>query len=222
MIAHALSFDVEEYFQVANLRGHFRREDWESVPLRLSVGMDRILSLLDRDTTRAGADQDMRLLALFADQAAMALESVRSFNDLGRVLLGAVAAAAEGDGDLAEAARLSEEQLDGPDADLAALAATFAVLVRYAVRYYEHTSFFGHESDADVVITPAMALIMPGVVRGAKVMHTATVAGENRTVMEEEMDERAGQPPPDWQFDGELGPSGKTGPAPKSEPEPEE
>jgi len=42
------------------------------------------------------------------------------------------------------------------------IAATVAVLLRYAVRYYEHTSFFGHESDADVVVTPAMALIMPG------------------------------------------------------------
>src|SRR6185295_7872768 len=36
------------------------------------------------------------------------------------------------------------------------IAATTAVLVRYAIRYYEHTSFFGHESDADIVITPAM------------------------------------------------------------------
>ena len=35
-------------------------------------------------------------------------------------------------------------------------------LIRYAVRYYEHTSFFGRESDADVVITPSMALVMPG------------------------------------------------------------
>lgn len=43
------------------------------------------------------------------------------------------------------------------------IAATCAVLVRYAVRYYEHTAFFGHESDADIVITPAMAVIMPGV-----------------------------------------------------------
>jgi predicted PurR-regulated permease PerM len=42
------------------------------------------------------------------------------------------------------------------------IAATVAVLVRYAVRYYETTAFFGRESDADVVITPAMALIMPG------------------------------------------------------------
>lgn len=43
------------------------------------------------------------------------------------------------------------------------IAATVAVLVRYAVRYYEATAFFGHESDADVVVTPAMAVVMPGV-----------------------------------------------------------
>jgi predicted PurR-regulated permease PerM len=43
------------------------------------------------------------------------------------------------------------------------LAATIAVLVRYAIRYYEHTEFFGRESDADIVITPSMALIMPGI-----------------------------------------------------------
>jgi predicted PurR-regulated permease PerM len=42
------------------------------------------------------------------------------------------------------------------------IAATVAVFVRAAVRYYETTAFFGHESDADVVITPAMALILPG------------------------------------------------------------
>jgi len=42
------------------------------------------------------------------------------------------------------------------------IAATLAVLVRYAVRYYERTHFFGHESDADVIVTPSMALIMPG------------------------------------------------------------
>lgn len=50
------------------------------------------------------------------------------------------------------------------------IAATCAVLVRYGVRYYEHTAFFGRESDADVVITPAMALIMPGVLPGAKIV----------------------------------------------------
>ncbi len=98
------------------------------------------------------------------------------------------------------------------------LAATFAVLVRYAVRYYEHTSFFGHESDADVVVTPAMALIMPGVVRGAKVVHAAADP-ETRTILEKEIDERVGPVEPDWQFEPELGPSGKTGGTPKVDPE---
>lgn len=49
------------------------------------------------------------------------------------------------------------------------IAATCAVLVRYAVRYYEHTAFFGRESDGDVVITPAMAVIIPGITPGAYV-----------------------------------------------------
>jgi polysaccharide deacetylase family protein (PEP-CTERM system associated) len=50
---HALSFDVEEYFQVANLRGHFSRESWEHVPSRVDVGMDAILTALDRHRARA-------------------------------------------------------------------------------------------------------------------------------------------------------------------------
>ena len=44
---HALSFDVEEYFQVANFTHHFRREDWDRVASRLDVGMDRILGALE-------------------------------------------------------------------------------------------------------------------------------------------------------------------------------
>jgi polysaccharide deacetylase family protein (PEP-CTERM system associated) len=52
-LLHALSFDVEEYFQVANLRGTFRREDWESVEPRLAVGMERILAALSRHRARA-------------------------------------------------------------------------------------------------------------------------------------------------------------------------
>ncbi|MBA3462169.1 MAG: AI-2E family transporter [Deltaproteobacteria bacterium] len=90
------------------------------------------------------------------------------------------------------------------------LAATFAVLVRLAVRYYEHTSFFGHESDADVVITPAMALIMPGVVRGAKVVHVVAEI-ETKTILEKELDERAGPMAPELEIDlpTELGPSGR-------------
>ena len=87
------------------------------------------------------------------------------------------------------------------------IAATVAVLVRYGVRYYEHTSFFGHESDADVVITPAMALIMPGVVRGAKIVHAGPDAVA-AAIIEQEFDERATAITPALQIAPELGPSG--------------
>jgi predicted PurR-regulated permease PerM len=89
------------------------------------------------------------------------------------------------------------------------IAATVAVLVRYAVRYYEHTSFYGHESDADVVITPAMALIMPGVVPGAKI-----IATEHEPELEPELEDHD-----DWVIDTELGAAGA--PPQPQPPEPE-
>jgi len=52
-LLHALSFDVEEYWQVANLRGHFARSDWDRVPSRLEIGMGRILDCLARGRARA-------------------------------------------------------------------------------------------------------------------------------------------------------------------------
>ncbi len=42
------------------------------------------------------------------------------------------------------------------------IAATVAVLIRHAVRYYESTEFFGDEDDAIVPVTPAMQLMMMG------------------------------------------------------------
>ena len=50
---HALSFDVEEYFQVANLRHHFARSDWDGVPSRVEPAMDAILGALERRGARA-------------------------------------------------------------------------------------------------------------------------------------------------------------------------
>lgn len=50
---HALSFDVEEFFHVANLRGHFSKSDWADVPSRLDVGMERILRALEAHDARA-------------------------------------------------------------------------------------------------------------------------------------------------------------------------
>ncbi|MEW6072329.1 MAG: XrtA system polysaccharide deacetylase [Planctomycetota bacterium] len=52
-ITHALSFDVEEYFQVANLRERFPEESWGEVPSRLDVGMDRAFDCLARHGARA-------------------------------------------------------------------------------------------------------------------------------------------------------------------------
>ncbi len=89
-----------------------------------------VITLLDRDARRPDAEHDMRLLSLFADQAAIALESVRAFSELGRVLLSAIAEAATPDGDLAAAAMQVAEQLPAGDRDLATLAATFVALIR--------------------------------------------------------------------------------------------
>ncbi len=52
-VLHSFSFDVEEYFQVANLRHHFGREDWESVPSRVDIGMRAILGALEKRGARA-------------------------------------------------------------------------------------------------------------------------------------------------------------------------
>jgi predicted PurR-regulated permease PerM len=92
------------------------------------------------------------------------------------------------------------------------IAATTAVVVRYAVRYYEHTSFFGRESDADVVITPAMALIMPGVVPGARIV--ADPEPEPDPELELAPAEVAGPIEDGWGIEPELGAAG----SPKTEP----
>src|SRR6201999_3654171 len=100
-----------------------------AVPVETPQRMLGVISLLDRDTRRPGAEQDMTLLALFADQAALALAGVASFETLGRVLLTAMADAATGR-DLVLALDQAAGQLPGTDADLAALAAEFASLAR--------------------------------------------------------------------------------------------
>jgi len=87
------------------------------------------------------------------------------------------------------------------------IAATTAVLIRYAMRFYEHTAFFGHESDADVVITPAMAVIMPGVTAGAKIIEAAPSPDTPPIELEPAALDHATD---EWMFDAELplGPSG--------------
>ena len=100
-----------------------------AVPVETPARLLGVISLLDRDPRRPGAEQDMALLSLFADQAALALASVERFSFMGRVLLDALARAAVGD-DLADALRGAAAELPPADADLADLAATFAALAR--------------------------------------------------------------------------------------------
>lgn len=101
-----------------------------AVPVQTPQRILGVISLLDRDPRRPGAEQDMALLSLFADQAALALASVEAFSSLGRVLLAALAEAADGD-DLTVALRRAADELPAAaDADLAALAADFAALAR--------------------------------------------------------------------------------------------
>jgi len=52
-LLHALSFDVEEFFHVANLRGQVSREEWDGVRSRLDVGMGAVLDCLARKGARA-------------------------------------------------------------------------------------------------------------------------------------------------------------------------
>ncbi len=52
-LLHAISFDVEEFFHVANLRGVVSEADWETIPSRIDVGMDAVLSCLDRTRSKA-------------------------------------------------------------------------------------------------------------------------------------------------------------------------
>jgi len=100
-----------------------------AVPVETPQRVLGVISLLDRDASRPGAERDLELLSLFADQAALALSSVEAFADLGRVLLAALAEGAAG-ADLVHALRTAAGRLPGPDRDLAALAAAFASLAR--------------------------------------------------------------------------------------------
>ncbi|MGE0141760.1 MAG: XrtA system polysaccharide deacetylase [Planctomycetota bacterium] len=50
---HALSVDVEDWFQVLNLAGHIDRSEWERIELRCGDSTRRLLDLFDRRGARA-------------------------------------------------------------------------------------------------------------------------------------------------------------------------
>ncbi len=71
-----------------------------AVPVRTPRRMLGVLTLLDRDTTRPNAADDLKVLAVLADQAAVAIESAALFAELsagGAEKAGALDISAEGE-----------------------------------------------------------------------------------------------------------------------------
>jgi len=91
-----------------------------AMPLETEQQTVGVIEVLDR--RRGGADgaDDLELLALFARQAALAIETSRRFSNLGQTLLDALASSA-GDGDLRAALRRQANEARAPRADLAEL-----------------------------------------------------------------------------------------------------
>ena len=103
-----------------------------AAPVGTSERLLGVLEVLDRSEDRPEAAADLELLAVVADQAALALEGARAFDDFGRRLLAAVAAAATQDGqpELTDVLRTTAAELGPPDGDLLELAALFGELGR--------------------------------------------------------------------------------------------
>lgn len=95
------------------------------MPLETDREMLGAISVLDRQSDEE--NRDMELLALFARQAALAIENTRVFTSLGKALFEAVGRYAE-DGDLQRALERVAEDSGRPEDELAELAASFHVL----------------------------------------------------------------------------------------------
>ncbi|MDQ3660463.1 MAG: GAF domain-containing protein [Actinomycetota bacterium] len=99
-----------------------------AMPLETERAMLGVIEVLDRRAGGGSGTHDMELLALFAHQAALAIENSRVFSDLGRALFDAVAETA--DGDLGPALERVAREGSGPNPQLAELAAHFNFLGR--------------------------------------------------------------------------------------------
>ncbi|MGH2753470.1 MAG: GAF domain-containing protein [Actinomycetota bacterium] len=95
-----------------------------AMPLETERRMIGVISVLDRQGHPAGTGKDMELLAIFANQAALAIENSRVFVDLGQALFDAVGRASEDD-DVTRALTQIAEEPRRRNAQLAELAAHF-------------------------------------------------------------------------------------------------
>jgi GAF domain-containing protein len=98
-----------------------------AMPLETERRILGVIEVLDRAPERLAAGTDVELLAVFAAQAALALESNSVFTDMGRALLESLAAASD-DSDLASRLRTAASHAPGPRKDLLDLALLFQEL----------------------------------------------------------------------------------------------
>ena len=99
-----------------------------AVPLETDRGILGVIEVLDRDPQAGVRAQEMELLGLFAQQAALAIENSRIFRDLGQTLLSALVRAAEGDEPLGAALERASDDERPADAEIAEMALLFAEL----------------------------------------------------------------------------------------------
>jgi GAF domain-containing protein len=99
-----------------------------AMPLETERQMLGVIEVLDRRADGGSGARDMELLALFARQAALAIENSRVFSDLGRALFEALKHVANGD--LRSALELVAREGGLPSPELAQLAAHFNELSR--------------------------------------------------------------------------------------------
>ena len=101
-----------------------------AAPVATSERLLGVIEILDRSEDRPEAAADLELLGVVADQAALALEGARAFDDFGRRLLSAAAAAAAEGAELSDVLTQTAARLGPPDSDLLELAALFGELGR--------------------------------------------------------------------------------------------
>jgi GAF domain-containing protein len=101
-----------------------------AAPLETEQHLIGVVEVLDRDTTRPGAERDLLMLSLLAQQAALSVESARLFTDSGRMLLDAIVTAGGTDLDAVSEAMdaVAADRSSPVDPDLAELGSLLARL----------------------------------------------------------------------------------------------
>ena len=97
-----------------------------AAPIELDDRLLGVIEVLDRDSTRAGSDEDLTLLTLFGRQAAVALDAAARSRRIGTLILHALDGHAADD-NLADAIRATSAPSDDGLADVAAAFAELSV-----------------------------------------------------------------------------------------------